>query len=145
MMSFPLCDTTGVASGSCRSVHAGGQQPLPASRATCHAGANATASSIAMPGLIAVLVTMSDVGIFRISVEVENPQRPGERRVVTSVLVDTGAELSWLPAERLESLGIERFEVRRFRQASGAVVERWVGTAWVHASGKRAADDVVFA
>jgi len=87
---------------------------------------------------------MSDMGIFRITVEVENPQRPGERRVLTSVMVDTGAELSWFPSEALESLGIERYERRRFRQASGAIVERWVGLAWVHASGKRASDDVVF-
>ena len=32
----------------------------------------------------------------------------------------------------------------RFRQASGAIVERWTGVAIVHAGGTRTADDVVF-
>jgi hypothetical protein len=49
------------------------------------------------------------MGTFRIDVEVENPARPGERRRVENVLVDTGAELSWLPSDILEALGIERF------------------------------------
>lgn len=87
---------------------------------------------------------MSEMGTFRIAVEVENPARPGERRRVTSVLVDTGSELSWFPADVLESLGVERFERWKFRQANGSVVERWVGPAFVHAVGRRATDDVVF-
>ena len=43
-----------------------------------------------------------DMGAFRVDVEIENPARPGERRALKSVLVDTGAELSWVPAEVLE-------------------------------------------
>jgi predicted aspartyl protease len=81
---------------------------------------------------------------FRVDVEIENPARPGERREVRSVLVDTGAELSWIPASALESLGIERYKSARFRQASGAIVERWIGVALVHVAGVRTADDVVF-
>lgn len=87
---------------------------------------------------------MSDVGTVRIDVEVENPARPGERRRVERVLVDTGAELSWIPADILEALGIERYSRSRFRQANGSIVERWVGPAFVHAVGKRTTDDVVF-
>lgn len=87
---------------------------------------------------------MSEMGTFRIAVQVENPARPGERRTLSSVLVDAGAELSWFPADVLESLGIERFAQLRFRQATGTVVERWVGPAFVHAVGKRTTDDVVF-
>ena len=45
---------------------------------------------------------------FRIPVEIENPERRGERRRFDSVLVDTGAELPWFPAPALESLGVER-------------------------------------
>lgn len=88
---------------------------------------------------------MSEMGTFRISVEVGNPARPGERRAVSSVLVDTGSELSWIPAPVLEALGIERYERWRFRQANGTIVERWVGPAFIYAAGKRATDDVVFA
>lgn len=88
---------------------------------------------------------MSDaMGSFRVDLEIENPARPGERRTVQSVLVDTGAELSWLPAPVLESLGIERYNKWRFRQADGTVLERWAGAAFLHVAGKRTSDDVVF-
>ena len=88
---------------------------------------------------------MSDMGIFRVDLEIENPLRPAERAIVRSALVASGSELSWFPAELLESLGIERSEVRRFRQASGAVIERWVGHAFVYLAGAHTIDDVVFA
>src|SRR4051812_48538719 len=87
---------------------------------------------------------MSDMGTLRVAIELENPALPGQRRALTGVLVDTGAELSWFPAPVLEALDIERYERWRFRQANGTVVERWVGPAFVHAAGKRATDDVVF-
>jgi clan AA aspartic protease len=87
---------------------------------------------------------MADVGTFRITVELENPVRPGERRRVEDVLVDTGAELSWIPADVLEALGIDRFSQSRFRQTNGTIVERWVGPAFIHAVGKRTTDAVVF-
>ena len=84
------------------------------------------------------------MGSFRVDIEIENPTRPGERRTLTSVLVDTGAELSWVPAALLESLGIERYATWRFRQADGTIIERWVGAAFVHVAGKRTTDDLVF-
>jgi predicted aspartyl protease len=88
---------------------------------------------------------MSDeMGTFRVDVEIENPARPGERRTLRSVLVDTGAELSWVPAEILESLGVERNNRWRFRQADGSILERWTGTVVVHVAGKRAGDEAVF-
>ena len=85
-----------------------------------------------------------DMGTFRVDVEIENPARPGERRALKSVLVDTGAELSWVPAEVLESLGIERYNTWHFRQADGTILERRTGAAFIHVAGKRTSDDVVF-
>ena len=85
-----------------------------------------------------------DMGSFRVDVEIENPARPGERRTLRSVLVDTGAELSWVPAEVLESLGIERYNKWHFRQADGTILERWAGGAYFFVAGKRTNDDVVF-
>ena len=85
-----------------------------------------------------------EMGTFRVDVEIENPARPGERRTLTSVLVDTGAELSWFPAATLESLGIERYKTSRFRQADGTILERWIGGAYLYVAGQRATDDVVF-
>jgi predicted aspartyl protease len=88
---------------------------------------------------------MSDeMGTFRTDLEIENPVLPGNRRAVSSVLVDTGAELSWFPTPVLESLGIARMKRLRFRQASGSILERWVGVAIVHVGGTFTADDVVF-
>jgi len=85
-----------------------------------------------------------DMGSFRVDLELENPARPGVRRLVRSALVDTGAELSWVPAELLESLGVERNNKWHFRQADGTVLERWTGTVIVQVAGKRAGDEVVF-
>lgn len=86
----------------------------------------------------------NQMATFRVGVEIENPSRPGERRTIESVLVDTGAELSWFPADVLETLGVERYSQWRFRQADGTVLERWAGSVWIYVANKRTADDVVF-
>jgi predicted aspartyl protease len=87
---------------------------------------------------------IDDMGSFRISVEIENPARPGERQTFQSVLVDTGAELSVFPREALESLDIRRYKQLLFRQADGSVFSRWVGPALIYAAGTVTIDDVVF-
>lgn len=87
---------------------------------------------------------MSDVGTFRIDIEIENPSRPGERRVVQQALVDTGAELSWLPQPVLEELGVERRKIWHFRQANGTVLSRWTGAVSVYVAGVWTVDEVVF-
>lgn len=85
-----------------------------------------------------------EMGAFRTDVEIENPKRSGERLLVRTVLIDTGAELSWFPAETLERLGIARDRLLRFRQATGAIVERWTGGAVLHVAGVFVPDQVVF-
>jgi len=85
-----------------------------------------------------------DMGIRRVDVEIENPTHPGEKRTLRSVLVDTGAELSWVPRSVLESLGVERNRKWYFRQADGTVLERWTGIVVISVAGKRTGDDVVF-
>ncbi len=88
---------------------------------------------------------MSDeMGSFRTEVELENPVTPGHRKRYSSVLVDTGAELSWFPGADLEALGIMRHKHMRFRQANGTILERWTGGALVFAAGTSTFDDVVF-
>lgn len=85
-----------------------------------------------------------DMGTFRIDIEVENPALPGPRRLIASVQVDTGAELSWVPVPILESLGIRRRTEWFFRQADGTILSRWTGPAFVYAAGRTTTDDVVF-
>src|ERR1044072_2201325 len=87
---------------------------------------------------------MSDMGSFRVDVEVENPAVPGARRVIGNVLVDTGAELSCFPATVLDALGIPRRQARKFRQADGSVLVRATGPAYVYAAGASTTDEVGF-
>ena len=86
-----------------------------------------------------------DMGTFRTDIEIESLAAPGGRLRVEALLVDTGSELTWIPAPILESLGIVRIKRLRFRQAIGQVVERWTGDARIFAAGTQTVDDVVFA
>ena len=85
-----------------------------------------------------------EMGTFRVDLEIENPQLPGERRTLQSVLVDTGAELSWFPGDVLDSLQIQKRKSWRFRQADGSVLTRWTGAAAVYHAGIWTVDEVVF-
>jgi len=87
---------------------------------------------------------VDEMGTFRLDLEIENPARPGTRATVKSALVDTGAELSWIPASTLETLGVERKKIWRFRQADGTVLERWSGWVEVSAAGHTTVDEVIF-
>jgi predicted aspartyl protease len=84
------------------------------------------------------------MGTFRVDVEVEHPDRPSARRQLPAVLVDTGAELSWFPAEALDQIGIRRLKQWHFRQADGSVLTRWAGVAVVRVAGVSCGDEVVF-
>lgn len=88
---------------------------------------------------------MTDMGTFRIAIRIAHPTDDARIVELPDVLVDTGSELTWVPAAILESLGIRRHQTMRFRQATGTIVERATGAAIVHAGGALAADEVVFA
>lgn len=85
-----------------------------------------------------------EMGTFRTDVEVANPAQPLDRKLIRTVLVDTGAELSWFPAPVLNSLGITRLKEWHFRQGDGTVLSRWTGAALVSAGGTTTSDEVVF-
>jgi predicted aspartyl protease len=87
---------------------------------------------------------MTDKGTFRIDVEIENPAAPSERRTFRSVLVDTGAELSWFPAKSLEELGVVKKKVGHFSQANGTELSRWTGGVSIYVGGLWTIDEVVF-
>lgn len=86
----------------------------------------------------------TEMGSIRIDVEIENPLVSGNRRLVRSVLVDTGAELSCFPASELDALGIPRRQTRRFRQADGTILVRWTGPVFLYAAGASTTDEVIF-
>ena len=87
---------------------------------------------------------MSDMGTFRISIEVESLSRR-ERRSVCDALVDTGSEYTWVPAPILTALGIDPQIDLAFCLVDGRRLVRRLGMAIVHAAGRYAPDWVVFA
>ena len=88
---------------------------------------------------------MDDMGKFRIDFSVASQLLREATVPVSGALVDTGSEATWIPAAVLESLGIPRLKRALFRQATGAVIERWLGPAVIYAADTFASDDVVFA
>jgi predicted aspartyl protease len=84
------------------------------------------------------------MGTFRIDIEIEHPAYLGRQAWLRNALVDTGAELSWIPAEVLDALGIERKKTWHFRQADGSVLSRWTGFVIVRVQGIETVDEVVF-
>ena len=88
---------------------------------------------------------MSDMGIFRTTIAIENPLNRGELRELTDVMVDTGSEYTWVPRQTLEALGLSPERTARFSTADGRVLERAIAFANVHVGGTSAPDIMVFA
>ena len=63
------------------------------------------------------------MGMFEVKVELANLAAPGRAEEV-SLLVDTGATLSWIPREVLQKLGVTAFSKLPFSLADGCVLER---------------------
>lgn len=74
-----------------------------------------------------------------------NPKREEIRSEPVRVMVDSGSELSWMPAEALKKAGITPRRKRSFRMADGRVMERDVGYCILEAQGFATTDEVVFA
>jgi predicted aspartyl protease len=88
---------------------------------------------------------LDDMGIFRTTVEMAALDRPGLRRVLVDVMVDTGSEYSWAPEALLAELGIVPVRVDRFETANGEILERPVGFALIYVAGRVAPGVVAFA
>jgi len=65
-------------------------------------------------------------GIFRTTIAIENPTRPGIMLEVERVMVDTGSEYTWVPRTVLEALGLLPIRTVRFVTADGRQIERAV-------------------
>jgi len=88
---------------------------------------------------------MDNMGIFRTTIEIAPLDRPDVRRTLTDVMVDTGSEYNWAPAELLVEIGVAPVRIDRFETADGRILEREVGFCLVYAGGRSAAAAVVFA
>jgi hypothetical protein len=79
---------------------------------------------------------MTDMGILRTTIEIWPLDREGHRIVVHDVMVDTGSEYNWAPAELLASLGIVPVRIERFESADGRILERPIGFAMLGTAGR---------
>ena len=88
------------------------------------------------------LRTMS---LFKVNVTARNPKREELATQPLEALVDTGSELTWLPADALMSAGITPRRKRVFATATQQKIEREVGYAILSVEGYETNDEVVFA
>ena len=86
------------------------------------------------------------MGTFYIRCKLENPVDRARSVVVPKLLVDTGSELTWVPARILEKIGIQREKKdMAFVLANGQQVTRNVGFAIIRLDKAFTIDEVVFA
>ena len=84
------------------------------------------------------------MGQFTVQVTVANPSDPA-RQAEVELLVDTGATLTWVSAQLLESIGAPRLPRRSFLLADGRRVERDTAAAVVRLDGSEASVTLVVA
>src|SRR5712691_1503419 len=85
------------------------------------------------------------MSLFRVNVVARNPKDETKTTPPIEALVDTGSELSWLPADVLKQAGIGSRRRRTFVTATKQTVTRDVGYAILAAEGYETTDEVVFA
>jgi clan AA aspartic protease len=85
------------------------------------------------------------MSLFKVNVIARNPKQEELTTQPLSALVDTGSELTWLPADVLQSIGITPRRKRSFATATQQRIERDVGYAILSAEGYETNDEVVFA
>ena len=85
------------------------------------------------------------MGLFYVGCRVLNPAT-SKSSVVRRLMVDTGAESTWIDAAVLEAIGIEpRKKDLQFQLANGQIVTRSVGYAVLRIDKAETVDEVVFA
>lgn len=85
------------------------------------------------------------MSLFRINLVVCNPKDEAVVSPPVEAIVDTGSELTWVPAGILGGAGIHPRRKRTFTTADGTILEREVGYAILRADAYETTDEVVFA
>ena len=83
------------------------------------------------------------MGSFQAKVRISNLEKP-ERFADLSLVVDTGATLSWIPRQVLEGLEIEPLSRLPFTLADGRVLQRDIGGLLLSIEGRRGPIPVAF-
>jgi predicted aspartyl protease len=85
------------------------------------------------------------MGLFYVGCRILNPVT-SKWTTVQRLMVDTGAESTWIDATVLEAIGIERRKKDlQFQLANGQIVTRSVGYAVLTVDKSETVDEVVFA
>jgi predicted aspartyl protease len=86
------------------------------------------------------------MGLFYIGCKVVNPAEDSRSATVARLMVDTGAEATWIDGSVLTRLGIEpRKKDLQFQMANGQIITRSVGYAVLKVDKTETVDEVVFA
>jgi len=83
------------------------------------------------------------VGSFEAKVRISNLEKP-DRFADLSLVVDTGATLSWIPRQVLEGLEIEPLSRLPFTLGDGRVLQRDIGGLLLSIEGRRGPIPVAF-
>jgi predicted aspartyl protease len=83
------------------------------------------------------------MGMFDVKVKLANLAAP-MRTEELSLLVDTGATLSWIPRDMLERLGVTAFSRLPFTLADGRRLERDISAVLLTIDGRKAPVPVAF-
>jgi len=83
------------------------------------------------------------MGMFEARIRIANFEKP-ERSAELSLVVDTGATLSWIPRQVLERLEIEPLSRLPFSLADGKSVQRDIGGVLLTFDGRKALVSVAF-
>jgi predicted aspartyl protease len=85
------------------------------------------------------------MGLFYVGCKVVNPAQLDRSATVSRVMVDTGAEATWIDSAVLERAGITpRKKDMQFQMANGQVITRSVGYAVLKVDKAETVDEVVF-
>ncbi|MEQ1892559.1 MAG: retropepsin-like aspartic protease [Planctomycetota bacterium] len=86
------------------------------------------------------------MGTFTLDCDVASAREPERFETVHKMLVDTGAESSWIPEAVLRRLGVEPAKKDlRFQMANGQIITRSTGFAILRVGDYLTVDEVVFA
>ena len=84
------------------------------------------------------------MSLFKVNITAVNPKSEDLETKPIEALVDTGSELTWLPADLIEQIGIVPRRNRNFYTATKQCITRPVGYAILRSEGYETTDEIVF-
>ena len=86
------------------------------------------------------------MGVFYVDCTVENMAVTEKSALIEQLIVDTGAEFTWIPKDILSEVGVDvRKRDVQFVMANGEIITRDIGYAILRVNGFETVDEIVFA